>query len=631
MKNLIAVFVFAALAMAGPRAFAQANVVENQKTYLYVNASTGRDSNSGSAAAPLKTIGAAAARALANNNRGAGTKVLISPGVYRESVYIQPSSQYKGAPITFQALTSGTAILDGSDVLTGWRSISGNEYAHAWRDTLGSCYAPVGWTGLQSIVLNNEMVFVNGAPLTQILSASHQRPGTFFVTSGELYVWPPSGTNMNAARVEVAARKSTLEVHGSRNMVFRGLAFRHAGSCVDKSSASVFSSNNILFDRVQATWNNWGGVAVSTSNNTTVQNSVASYNGGVGFVSFASQNALYQYDESDYNNWRGAMGALYDFGQGGTKLMRMHGGHVVQHYSYRNQGQGLWFDTDNKNITISNATLSENLGNNLQLEASEGPVALQNSSLCSSPAAGLQLINTAGLTATGNNFYNNGGTAKWQAQFFLAGNPGGRSINDWQTGQPYHIYSSNTTLSYNLFTDASANQYLFSTYTTGNDWAQFARSLHSSGNTWSDAQDSTAFRVPGSSGDSLNGWQNLTGQDHNSSSSRSAQAARNCAVPAPAYPDFNVSADKRTYSMSRGVATIALRARSFGFGAATLSTAALPYGVSASFSTSTLTNGPSVLTLRASSRAGYETVPVTIFAVSGSRVHSVTVSVAVSP
>jgi hypothetical protein len=637
MKCFIALLVFSALAIAGNRAFAQANVVENQSTYLYVDANSGSDSNAGTFSAPLKTIGAAAGKALANNVKNIGTKVFINPGVYRELVYINGNSGQTSAPITFQG-GAGTVFIDGADVLTGWQSVSATEYVHSWQNTVTGCTAQSGWTGLQPITMHNEMVFVNGAPLTQILDSSDQRAGTFFVdpTQQQIHIWPPTGTNMNSAVVEVANRQQTLEVHGRSNLVFRGLVFRHAASCINKASASVFSSSNILFDKVQANWNNWGGIEVSTSNQITVQNSVGSYNGGVGLSSFESQNALYQYNETDYNNWRGAMGSFYNFGQGGTKLMRMHGGQIIQHFSYRNQAQGLWFDTDNKNITISNARLSENTLSNLQLEASEGPVVLANSSLCSS-AIGANVINTAGLTITGNNFYNNGGTARWEAQLFLAGNPGGRSISDWQTGQPYNLFTSNTTLANNVFTDGGPGQYLFSTYTSGNDWAQFANSLHSTLNAWSDSLITTAFQVPGGKAVTLSGWQNMTGQDQTSSWASSAQASRNCAVPSPTYPDFTVQVANMSakgsavFSMSGGAATINVQAKSYNFGAVSLSTSALPPGVSASFSTPTITSGNSVLTLRASSSAATQTIPVTVFATSGSRVHSVTVSVAIAP
>ena len=112
-----------------------------------------------------------------------------------------------------------------------------------------------------------------------------------------------------------------------------------------------------MFDRVQANWNNWGGLSISGASNFTVQNSIASHNGGVGFQTTRSQYGLYDFNETDYNNWRGAQAAFYDWGMGGFKLFQTRNITVQNHYSYNNQAQGLWFDTDNKNMTVTNATL----------------------------------------------------------------------------------------------------------------------------------------------------------------------------------------------------------------------------------------------------------------------------------
>jgi hypothetical protein len=615
---------------------------ENQSTYLYVDIAAGSDSNAGSQSAPLKTIAAAMGKALANNDRGIGTKVLINPGVYREFVNIHSTSRQTNATITFEAVKAGTAIIAGSDAISGWQAIGATEYVHSWNDPLIGCSAPSSWPVLPSITLRSEMVFIDGTPLTQILDSADQRAGTFLVDtqSNQIHIWPPTGTDMNTALVEVSARPQILTVVGRRDVVLRGLVFRHAGNCLNTSAVNVYNSDVVLFDQVQANWNNWGGILVSSSNNVTVQNSVASYNGGVGFSSNKVTNILLKI-ETDYNNWRGAMGAFYDFGMGGTKLLLAHGVHVIQHVAYRNHAQGLWFDTDNKDISISNGILSENLLANLKLEGNQGPVGVQNNSLCSG-GMGMLVVNTANLTATGNNFYNNGGTAKWQAQLFLAGNPaGGRPVTDWQTGQFYRISTSNTVLANNVFTDAGIGQYVFSTYLSGADWTAFSGSLHSGQNKWTDSQSTKAFMVPGGHVETLNGWQNVTGQDQDSAWELSQDAAKNCAVPAASFPDFNVYANNRVnasvpvwsqpYAMSGGVATINLQVKSFDFGPVTLSTSALPSGVSASFSPSTLTSGNSVLTLHAASNAATETIHLTVFGTSGNRVHSVTVLVAVAP
>ena len=99
-----------------------------------------------------------------------------------------------------------------------------------------------------------------------------------------LHISPPTGTNMSTAVVEAAVRPTTFTAIGRYNLVVRGLVFRHAANCLNTSSVNIFGSTQVLIDSVQAVWNNWGGLGVYTSNNFTVQNSVASYNGGAGIL-----------------------------------------------------------------------------------------------------------------------------------------------------------------------------------------------------------------------------------------------------------------------------------------------------------------------------------------------------------
>jgi hypothetical protein len=69
--------VFAALAVFASRASAQANVVENQTTLLYVDASAGSDSNSGAQSAPFQTIQAAVNKANTLNQQSIGVKASV--------------------------------------------------------------------------------------------------------------------------------------------------------------------------------------------------------------------------------------------------------------------------------------------------------------------------------------------------------------------------------------------------------------------------------------------------------------------------------------------------------------------------------------------------------------------------
>src|ERR1700721_1365043 len=86
------------LAVSAPRmVWAQAAVNESLETaVLYVDANKGTDSNPGTQTEPLKTISAASAAANSNNDHGIGTRIVINPGIYRETVTIM-GNQYNTA------------------------------------------------------------------------------------------------------------------------------------------------------------------------------------------------------------------------------------------------------------------------------------------------------------------------------------------------------------------------------------------------------------------------------------------------------------------------------------------------------------------------------------------------------
>ena len=297
---------------------------------------------------------------------------------------------------------------------------------------------------------------------------------------------------------------------------------------------------------------------------------------------------------------------------------------VQNHFSYNNQAEGLWFDTDNKNILINNATLVGNVTAALQIERNEGPVTLQNSHLCSS-GVGVNLLTSEQVKIQNNVFYNNGATNKYQAQIYLAGQPGGISITDWQTGQSYDLFTTGLVLTGNTFVDGATGQNVFGTYTSGNDWSTFANTLNADNNLWYDPLIATSFKIPNGKFVNLTGWQSTVGTDYTSKwAVPGVSPALACAVPTASFTDFSVNLNARLFTMVAGKASGTARVSSFGFGSVNLSLTGLPSGVTASISNATLVSGAATITFTASTTAVNQTVPVTLWAVSGSRVHSVT-------
>src|SRR5215472_14534103 len=97
---------------------AQANINENATKYIYVD-DNGSDGNSGAAASPFRTIQAAINEANSANQQGIGVKVIVNPGVYRESVNFGNYGS-TGAPLIVESSSPGAAVIAGSDVLSNW-------------------------------------------------------------------------------------------------------------------------------------------------------------------------------------------------------------------------------------------------------------------------------------------------------------------------------------------------------------------------------------------------------------------------------------------------------------------------------------------------------------------------------
>ena len=88
---------------------------------LYVSASSGSDTNSGTAASPFRTIQHAATIS------APGDTVDIFGGTYHETV-TPARSGTAGAPITFQAVPGQKVIVDGANTVSGWTKYSGSIY-----------------------------------------------------------------------------------------------------------------------------------------------------------------------------------------------------------------------------------------------------------------------------------------------------------------------------------------------------------------------------------------------------------------------------------------------------------------------------------------------------------------------
>jgi hypothetical protein len=628
--------------LASNLAWSQASVDESRETAtLYVDAVKGSDSNPGTSQLPLKTVGAAATKAISNNQAGVGTKVIIRAGTYREAITMTSSQRDTTFPITFQAATTGTAIISGADVWTGWKVYNGNSkiYTHAWANKWGLCPLDSGDPpNEQDIVRRREMAVVNGTVMSQVLTLTAMRVGTFYVneSNSTIYLWPPTGTDINTATVEIANRPTLFNIGGKTDIVLRGLTFQYSNACRTDTAVYVLSdANNILVDNSFFYWNNSSALKLRQTIHTTVQNSVFNHNGTSGVKGSNTKYDLWQNNQTNFNGWRGAQGVYYYWGEAGAHFIGAHDETLKNITSAFNQTFGFHWDTDNQNVTADSLIAPQNQLAAGFIEKSQGPMTVSNSSFCNGNPntgpnnVGFELRNSTNVTLTGNTYLNN------LDQLLLIGTPGGTKIQNWETGQTYNLITNNVVLTNNV---VSGGRALFSDGSLGGaDWVTFSKSLNSDYNTWWNT-DSKAFVVPvpvNWSKVDFAGWKALIVDDVHSEFQKPSNPGVECNIPADK-ADFWFILDAftgyQTVTRGKSVAFTPMIVPLKFTGTVTLSSDGVQNipGATASFNPGTIvTSGSSTFTVTTTPSTPRGSYNITLLATNASVTKTMTITVTV--
>jgi hypothetical protein len=493
----------------------QAKVNESLETAtIYVDVVNGNDHNPGTQAEPLQTIKKAAHLAEANNKISIGTKVIINPGLYRENINLEGIAGSDTTwPETFEAATPGTVFITGADQYTNWTQYSGNPniYSTPWTFNFGLCPPLIGLAPREpDIHLRREMAIIDDVPLEQVLTLPQMVEGTFYVDDSgqQLYIWPPSGTNLNTADVELADRGLLWAITRKDNVVIRGLTFEYSADCIGTGALQVFAgpSKNILIDGDNFFWNNATGLHLfHPLTHYTVENVVANHNGAVGINGLMSTYGLWQNDTADFNNWRGEQGTYYGWGAAGINNYGNADDTLSNITTDWNIASGFHWDTNLENINASNFYSRNNLYDGVLLERNTGPMNLTQMNSCnnsnealladgaSTTAGGITLRDSQFVTLTNSLMYGNG-----DAELKVIGTAGGISVLNWQTNTYITVKDQNFTNTTNIIEATDATQAVFhDSYLNGGDWLLFQSTLLSDLNTWWNPYNSaTPFVLP---------------------------------------------------------------------------------------------------------------------------------------
>ena len=407
-------------AAATPPIATGANVDESRVQNVYhvdvASADAANDDKHGSADAPFATINYACEAAARDQDKNIGAKVIIAPGVYRETVEIRPpaaSSVNADVPLIIESAERGQAVIDGADT-EGWTTSTwksdGTQWTHpwpfrrspaqqaAWTRGLHASAAPPSASG--EAYRPGDLILVDGNVMRQVNRQEDLAPGCFWGRAAKLpsaaiespdgpavLLYPPPDASLAASIIQVGTREQGLVIHGRRNVVVRGLLFQHAAgpAAVDNAAGLLLDGcSNVLIDDVLSQWNDGSGLVVTGRANApwstdfTLRQSHLLHNAGSGLIVANVKNLLVEDTEACFNNFRGEWANWVDtVGPAGVKTSSVHGSTWRRLRAVGNFCRGVWWNGDNADVTMEDGALRANVVSGLFVERDPGPVLIR--------------------------------------------------------------------------------------------------------------------------------------------------------------------------------------------------------------------------------------------------------------
>jgi len=344
------------------------------------------DAGNGGARHPYRTL------AYAMTRLEPGDTLNLAAGVYRQSLLFPKRTWTSAQTVIQSAPGGGTALIKGSDVVTGWRKIAPGLFVkRPWATASeqvfvdGKSLQQVGGTVFGGYPDNPDhplhgLKLPHGGiwPGRVAGGIEHMTPDSFYydAVTHALYVRTPLAS-LDGHTVEASVRPYLALGKNLRHVTLRNLRFEHSNTtAVAQSGALALSGDHLRLKNLDIRQVDGAGLDV-TGNDVVIRDSRANYCGQVGMKVRGRGDRLID-NETNFNNTRGfnkwweAGGAKF-VGAGG-----LQDSEVTGQVAIGNNGDGLWFDWMNKNDRVHGNVAAYNAGFGIQYEASQGGYLYDN-------------------------------------------------------------------------------------------------------------------------------------------------------------------------------------------------------------------------------------------------------------
>ena len=288
----------------------------------------------------------------------AGTTFLLEAGVYRGAQLTPKDGQ--------SFIGSTGTVLNGSVEVNGWQQAGGYWKASGLPAPLPP--AGVGANGSALPTLREDL-FVNDTLYKRVGSLAEVKDGTWYYDQGSRTAYlskSPAG-----AKVEMSSTAQAIRGEAD-NVTLKNITVEKYASAAQTGAIDI-DGDGWSVEHVTARFNH--GVGLVLGRGTTVTGGHYNDNGQVGIGAWKADGAKVVGVEAARNNYAG-FDTFWD--AGGLKITESTGVTVKDSYIHHNNGVGLWFDIDMKNVLVENNTIALNKQVGLAYEISWDAVIRNN-------------------------------------------------------------------------------------------------------------------------------------------------------------------------------------------------------------------------------------------------------------
>jgi len=358
---------------------------------------------------PMGSIQKALEVAIEHKKNGNSTEIIIRDGVYRESIHVSDSLGGNNVPLVVRAENPGRVIITGSVPLKEWKSgkdknwsestSKTNVYVAKLSDEIiekltfhkltrkhypdGKVPNPWGNYVTDNGMFCNGLLVIDQEYYYPVLDLGKLVPGSFCIDYNRQLIFVKLKTRIkNFKSIELAVEPTIFILSNQNNITISGIQFKHAGWALDHA---VIFENLENFRLENCTFNNnrYAGLLTHKINKGLICNCEASYNGGPGASGSWEgylRDVTFDGFKANHNNWVGAHFDFTGWAPCGAKWTAARNLVIRSSEFNSNYATGLWLDCENRQVTVENTVVRDNIGVGFFLEASKGPFLLRNCS-----------------------------------------------------------------------------------------------------------------------------------------------------------------------------------------------------------------------------------------------------------